>query len=204
MKLVKPPVDRRRRRIIASLPGNYDLRFGNSIQEPVRDRFKSFFGNPNRVNIIRNHTFVSVDSPSLSAIDQPDPLTGSSLIASENPSLRPIWKDVDNFLDKIAIYKAKAETNELQILQNKTKEHTIFDHHIVDAVEPIIYQKPQPAGIGFPTIILTHIPLYREPATPYSPLQEHYPPSSLDEELAEDEPNSLRIAGGYQYQNVLM
>ncbi|CDM33113.1 hypothetical protein DTO013E5_5698 [Penicillium roqueforti] len=202
-KFAKPPVDGRGRRMIASLPGNHDLGFGNGIQEPVRDRFESFFGNPNRVDVIGNHTFVSVDSPSLSAMDQPDPLTGSSPTASENHSLRPIWKDADDFLDKMAIHKAKAETDELRMLQNKTEEHTIFDYRIADAVEPAIHQKPQPAGVGFPTIILTHVPLYREPATPCGPLREHYPPSSSDEELTEDEPNSLRIAGGYQYQNVL-
>ncbi|KAJ5593392.1 hypothetical protein N7537_010296 [Penicillium hordei] len=203
-KLVKPPVDGRGRRMIASLPGNHDLGFGNGIQEPVRNRFESFFGNPNRVDVIGNHTFVSVDTPSLSAMDQPDPLTGSSPTASDqNRPIRPIWKNADDFLDKMAIHKAKAETDELRTLQNQTEGHTIFDYRIVDAVDPAIHQKPQPAGVGFPTIILTHVPLYRKPATPCGPLRERYPPSSLDEELAEDEPNSLKIAGGYQYQNVL-
>jgi hypothetical protein len=112
--------------MIASLPGNHDLGFGNGIQEPVRDRFESFFGNPNRVDVIGNHTFVSVDTPSLSAMDQPDPLTGSSPTASdENHSLRPIWKDADDFLDKMAIHKAKAETEELRMLQNQTEGHNI-------------------------------------------------------------------------------
>ncbi|KGO66505.1 hypothetical protein PITC_012230 [Penicillium italicum] len=203
-KSVKPPIDSRGRRMIASLPGNHDLGFGNGIQEPVRNRFESFFGNPNRVDVIGNHTFVSVDTPSLSAMDQPDPLTGSSPTASdENRPTRPIWKDADDFLDKMAIHKAKAETDELRMLQNQTEGHHMFDHRIVDAVEPVIHQKPQPVGVGFPTIILTHVPLYRKPATPCGPLRERYPPSSLDEELAEDEPNSLTIAGGYQYQNVL-
>ncbi|CAG8179324.1 unnamed protein product [Penicillium nalgiovense] len=204
VKLVKPPVDGRGRRMIASLPGNHDLGFGNGIQEPVRDRFESFFGNPNRVDVIGNHTFVSVDTPSLSAMDQPDPLTGSSPTASdENRSLRPIWKDADDFLDKMAIHKAKAETEELRMLQNQTEGHNIFDYRVADAVETVIHQKAKPAGAGFPTIILTHVPLYRKPATPCGPLRERYPPASLVEELAEDEPNSLRIAGGYQYQNVL-
>ncbi|KAJ5817303.1 hypothetical protein N7447_009536 [Penicillium robsamsonii] len=204
VKLVNPPVDGRGRRMIASLPGNHDLGFGNGIQEPVRDRFESFFGNPNRVDIIGNHTFVSVDTPSLSAMDQPDPLTGSSPTASDqNSPQRPIWKDADDFLDKMAIHKAKAEMDELQMLQNQSETHNMFDYRVVDAVEPVNHKKPQPAGVGFPTIILTHVPLYRKPATPCGPLRERYPPSSLDEELAEDEPNSLKISGGYQYQNVL-
>ncbi|KAJ5971431.1 uncharacterized protein N7479_001349 [Penicillium vulpinum] len=201
---VKPPVDGRGRKMIASLPGNHDLGFGNGIQEPVRDRFESFFGNPNRVDVIGNHTFVSVDTPSLSAMDQPDPLTGSSPTASdENRLQRPIWKDADDFLDKMAIYKAKAETDELRTFQNQSEGHNVFDYRIVDAVEPNIHQKPQSAGVGLPTIILTHVPLYRKPATPCGHLREHYPPTPSDEELTEDEPNSLRIAGGYQYQNVL-
>ncbi|KAJ5520969.1 hypothetical protein N7463_001422 [Penicillium fimorum] len=204
VKLVNQPVDGRGRRMIASLPGNHDLGFGNGIQEPVRDRFESFFGNPNRVDVIGNHTFVSVDTPSLSAMDQPDPLTGSSPTASDqNSPQRPIWKDADEFLDKMVTHKAKAETDELRVLQNQSETHNVFDYRVVDAVEPVIHEKPQPAGVGFPTIILTHVPLYRKPATPCGPLREHYPPSSLDEELAEDERNSLRISGGYQYQNVL-
>ncbi|KAJ5566570.1 hypothetical protein N7535_008208 [Penicillium sp. DV-2018c] len=199
-----PPVDPRGRRMIASLPGNHDLGFGNGVQEPVRNRFESFFGSTNRVDVIGNHTFVSVDSPSLSAMDQPDPLTGSSPTASnEHRQLRPIWKDADDFLDMMAIHKAKAETNELRMLQNLSEGHRMFDYRVVDAVEPAIHQKSEPVSAGFPTILLTHIPLYRKPATPCGPLRERYPPSSLDEELQEDEPNALKITGGYQYQNVL-
>ncbi|KAJ5124954.1 uncharacterized protein N7515_008779 [Penicillium bovifimosum] len=199
-----PPVDDRGRRMIASLPGNHDLGFGNGVQVPVRNRFESFFGSTNRVDVIGNHTFVSVDAPSLSAMDQPDPLTGSSPTASdEHRSLRPIWKDADDFLDKMAIHKAKAETNELRMLQNQDEGHRMFDYRVVDAVEPVIQHKSEPVSAGFPTILLTHIPLYRKPATPCGPLRERYPPSSSDEELQEDEPNALKITGGYQYQNVL-
>lgn len=189
--------------MIASLPGNHDLGFGNGVQQPVRNRFESFFGSTNRVDVIGNHTFVSVDTPSLSAMDQPDPLTGSSPTASdENRSLRPIWKDADDFLDKMATHKAKAETDELRMLQNQSEGH-MFDYRVVDAVEPAIHHKLEPVSAGFPTILLTHVPLYRKPATPCGPLREHYPPSSSDEELQDDEPNALKISGGYQYQNVL-
>lgn len=202
-KAQSAPVDDRGRRMIASLPGNHDLGFGNGIQEPVRNRFESFFGNTNRVDVIGNHTFVSVDTPSLSAMDQPDPLTGSSPTASdENRPRRPIWKDADDFLDKMAIHKAKAETDELRMLQNQSEGH-MFDYRVVDAVEPTIHHKAEQVSAGFPTILLTHVPLYRKPATPCGPLREHFPPSSLDEELQEDEPNALKLAGGYQYQNVL-
>ncbi|KAJ5157720.1 uncharacterized protein N7482_008820 [Penicillium canariense] len=196
-----PPVDGRGRRLIASLPGNHDLGFGNGIQEPVRRRFQSYFGNGNRVDVIGNHTFVSVDTVSLSAMDQPDPLTGSSRLSEEEGTWpRPIWKDADEFLDAMATHKATAETEELRVLQNKS-EDVLFKHHIVEAGDDSVDQLPQPKPAGFPTIILTHVPLYRKPATPCGPLRERLPPSAPG--LEEDEPNSLRIAGGYQYQNVL-
>ncbi|KAJ5781225.1 hypothetical protein N7457_006385 [Penicillium paradoxum] len=202
-KARSPPVDGRGRKMLASLPGNHDLGFGNGIQVPVRNRFESFFGSTNRVDVIGNHTFVSVDTPSLSAMDQPDPLTGSSPTASdENHPSRPIWKEADDFLDKMATHRAKAETDELRMLQNQSEGH-MFDYRVVDAVEPAIHHKAENVSPGFPTILLSHVPLYRKPGTPCGPLREHYPPSSLDEELQEDEPNALRIAGGYQYQNVL-
>ncbi|KAJ6086623.1 hypothetical protein N7467_005537 [Penicillium canescens] len=197
------PVDGRGRKLLASLPGNHDLGFGNGIQEPVRDRFQTYFGHSNRVDVIGNHTFVSVDTVSLSAMDQPDPLTGSSPTAASDDTwpARPIWKDADDFLDKMAMHKAKAETEELRMLQNQSEGH-MFDYRVVDAVDPAMHHKPELTSPGFPTIILTHVPLYRKPATPCGPLRERYPPSS-DEELEEDEPNALKISGGYQYQNVL-
>jgi hypothetical protein len=197
------PVDGRGRKMIASLPGNHDLGFGNGVLEPVRDRFQSYFGDSNRVDVIGNHTFVSIDTVSLSAMDQPDPLTGSSTPnPTDDPNFRPIWKDADEFLDKMPTNKARAEMEELMMLQNKTDTLNVkFDHHVVDATESSIFHKPNPKSKGFPTILLTHVPLYRQPATPCGPLRERHPPSAPN--LEQDEPNSLSISGGYQYQNVL-
>lgn len=192
------PIDERGRRMIASLPGNHDLGFGTGIQEPVRQRFQSYFGESNRVDVIGNHTFVSVDTVSLSAMDQPDPVTGSTSASSDDEY--PIWKDADDFLDNMAARKAHAETEELLMMQ-KRPENIQFEHRIVDAVEESIIDQPKPHGAGFPTILLTHVPLYRKPATPCGPLRERSPPAAPN--LEEDEPNSLKIAGGYQYQNVL-
>lgn len=202
LKQYSPPVDGRGRRIIASLPGNHDLGFGNGIQEPVRRRFQSHFGNGNRVDVIGNHTFVSVDTVSLSAMDQPDPLTGSSpkTEGDEDDLPRPIWKDADEFLDQLAVRKATAETEELRVLQDQS-EDMLFKHYIVDAEDDSVERLPQPKSAGFPTILLTHVPLYRKAATPCGPLRERLPPSAPG--LEEDEPNSLRLGGGYQYQNVL-
>jgi hypothetical protein len=195
------PLDGRGRKLIASLPGNHDLGFANGIQEPVRQRFQAYFGESNRVDIIGNHTFVSVDTPSLSARDQPDPATGSSSSSGKGEDDPwPIWKDADDFLNQASSFKAKAETEELHVLQNKS-ETVKFEHRIVDAVEEVIKVHPETKSAGFPTILLTHVPLFRKPATPCGPLRERSPPSGPG--LEEDEPNALKIAGGYQYQNVL-
>jgi hypothetical protein len=54
----------RGRKLISSLPGNHDLGFGANIKIPIRNRFETYFGEGNRVDVIGNHTFVSVDSVS--------------------------------------------------------------------------------------------------------------------------------------------
>ncbi|XHG03475.1 hypothetical protein AWENTII_006778 [Aspergillus wentii] len=198
-------VEPRGRRMIASLPGNHDLGFGSGIQIPVRDRFQSFFGDGNRVDVIGNHSFVSVDTVSLSAMDQPDPKTGSTG-AGSGDGQRPneqIWKDAENFLNTMKEHRGKSEMEALRMLQNQSQGHFLFQHRVADIHEPSLYYKPEPQIIGFPTILLSHVPLYRKAATPCGPYREHYPPSSADEELEQDEPNALKISGGYQYQNVL-
>ncbi|KAF7586780.1 hypothetical protein BBP40_008351 [Aspergillus hancockii] len=193
----------RGRRMIASLPGNHDLGFGTGVQLPVRDRFQSFFGKSNRVDVIGNHTFVSVDTVSLSAMDQPDPETGSTGTGSgdgHQPNER-IWNEAEDFLNNMSVHRGKAETEELRMLKNES-EGRLFDHKVVDISQPTLHSRLEPEVVGFPAILLTHVPLYRKPATPCGPLREHYPPSS-DGELEEDERNALSISGGYQYQNVL-
>lgn len=190
------------RKMIASLPGNHDLGFGSGIQIPVRERFQTFFGKGNRVDVLGNHTFVSVDTVSLSAMDQPDPETGSSGAGSgegHQPN-EEIWKEPEDFLNHISLHKAKAESEELRLLRNQPEGHT-FDYTPVDILEPSLHNAPKPEGVGLPTILLTHVPLYRQAATPCGPLREHLPPSAPN--LEHDEPNSLKISGGYQYQNVL-
>jgi len=192
------------RRMIASLPGNHDLGFGSGIQVPVRDRFQTFFGKGNRVDVLGNHTFVSVDTVSLSAMDQPDPQTGSTGAGSgdgKSPN-EAIWKEAQEFLNHLNVHRAKAETHELRSLRGQAEGYQ-FHHAAVEVNERSLGQLPQSETVGLPTILLTHVPLYRKAATPCGPYREHYPPSSSDEELQEDEQNSLKISGGYQYQNVL-
>lgn len=198
-------VEERGRRMIASLPGNHDLGFAHGIQRPVRDRFHTYFGRSNRVDVLGNHSFVSVDTVSLSAMDKPDPKTGSSSSSADPdseglPPLPPIWKEAGEFLDKMPQPRARAETEELRALRNQS-EDLKFEYRITNAGENAVHSEPEPKLAGFPTILLTHVPLYRNPGTPCGPLREHYPPSGPD--LEQDEQNALKIAGGYQYQNVL-
>ncbi|KAF9893356.1 hypothetical protein FE257_011788 [Aspergillus nanangensis] len=195
--------DPRGRRMIASLPGNHDLGFGSGVQVPVRDRFQSFFGKGNRVDIIGNHTFISIDTVSLSAMDQPDPETGSSGTGSGD-GVQPnelIWKEPEDFLNNMKMHRGLAEVEELRMLRNQS-EGLLFDHKVVDALEPTVHQTTPLEDTEFPAILLTHVPLYRRPGAPCGPLRERHPPSS-DEPLEEDEPNAITIGGGYQYQNVL-
>ncbi|KAJ5937496.1 hypothetical protein N7454_003838 [Penicillium verhagenii] len=175
LKQNESPVDGRGRKLIASLPGNHDLGFGNGIQEPVRDRFEAYFGQGNRLDVIGNHTFILVDTVSLSAMDQPDPQTGSSSSSSsdDNPP-RPIWKDAYDFLNDVPASRAKAERNELRMLQNQP-EGIQFDYRVVDVVEPSMHHNTPEISLQLPTIILTHVPLYRKPGTPCGPLRERYP-----------------------------
>ncbi|KAL2822796.1 hypothetical protein BDW59DRAFT_149198 [Aspergillus cavernicola] len=192
----------RGRRLIGSLPGNHDLGFGSGVQLPVRERFQNFFGNGNRVDVIGNHTFVSVDSVSLSAMDQPDPQTGSTG-AGQGDGERPnqnIWQEPEDFLNAMKTHRGRAEMDELRFLGTPTKGR-LFKHEIGEVSEPVVYREPEPNIVGLPTILLTHVPLHRNPGTPCGPLRERYPPSS--EGLEQDDRNALSISGGYQYQNVL-
>ncbi|KAL3475703.1 hypothetical protein BJX99DRAFT_229169 [Aspergillus californicus] len=192
----------RGRRLIASLPGNHDVGFGSGVQLPVRERFQNFFGNGNRVDVLGNHTFVSVDVLSLSAMDQPDPRTGSTGGGNrdtERPNQK-IWQQPEDFLNAMTTYRGRAELDELRFL-GTPNQRRLFDHDVVEPSKAVVYQEDKPEIVGFPAILLSHIPLHRNPATPCGPLRERYPPSA--EGLEQDERNALKLSGGYQYQNVL-
>jgi hypothetical protein len=198
----EPGPGQRGRRIIATLPGNHDLGFGTNINIPVRNRFETYFGLGNRVDVVGNHTLVSVDSVSLSASGADDSLyKGASEIA------RP----VEEFLANITETKRRAVKRELRI-QNGLPEDEHLRYHGVDDILETEYRK-DPAkhkqdveGPEFPTILLTHVPLYRPPGTPCGPLRERHPPTAPmpgQPPLQSDDANAISISGGYQYQNVL-
>jgi hypothetical protein len=188
------------RKFIASLPGNHDLGIGTGIRLPVRDRFELFFGNGNRVDIIGNHTIVSVDTVSLSAKSEPD--------ASLQNQDAAIWSQAETFLENAKDLKQQALASELRGREGKS-ERNLERHVVMDWDEPMATElrKPLPqVSDQMPTVLLTHVPLYREPGVRCGPLRERYPaklPYSEDS-IEKDDRNAISISKGYQYSNVLL
>ncbi|PHH88113.1 hypothetical protein CDD83_7958 [Cordyceps sp. RAO-2017] len=182
----------RGRKLVASLPGNHDLGFGAQVQVPVRDRFSAFFGDVNRVDVVGNHTIVSVDTVSLSA---------DTSSYKDSHDLRPIYGPATEFLDQVKTAKRRAVRRELGawygVDQSAGSKHEVHQASSSREAE----------GPDWPTILLTHVPLYRAPGTPCGPLREHWPPAKppkgQTEPVVPDHRNAIAVAAGYQYQNVL-
>jgi len=243
------------RRVIASLPGNHDLGFGSGIQLGVRDRFQAFFGDGNRVDIIGNHTFVSIDSVSLSAKEQPE-------------ASKEIWQPADNFLqnfqdqredllleafgrrkaapkpiinnhsveelyypgieEKVEAYKKLMAEKQEQYRKEHPEQFQKRDLTLLDTQLEMVVKRDVSANLplsdvsngqnikpraldlpmpDLPTVLLTHVPLYRKPGEPCGPLRERHPPTpppnGQTTPVNPDHPNAISVSGGYQYQNVL-
>ena len=198
---------RQRGKIIASLPGNHDLGIGNGISLSVRSRFETFFGKGNRIDVVGNHTFVSIDSVSLSAKGQSQ--SDNTRHVPGQPPNQEIWEEADDFLSHISERKATTLSRELRTragqLENPLQNHTVLD--IDDPAVRDVAQSTPSDALELPTILLTHVPLYRSPGTPCGPLRERWPPSTNPDDSAEplatDERNAISVTAGYQYQNVL-
>ena len=195
-------------RIIADLPGNHDLGFGKGIQTPVRDRFHTHFGASNRAYIVGNHTFVSLDTVSLSAKEEdPDGSSGA------------IWAPADGFLKDAKSIIKQTQAHHIRheqipdISGNVQYVHGVED---TDEIESADFQDksdipkvrtPNDEVLDFPTVLLTHVPLYRSDGEPCGPLRERHPPTPPPTGQADpvdpDLPNAIPISQGYQYQNVL-
>ncbi|KPI36126.1 Cell division control protein 1 [Cyphellophora attinorum] len=161
------------RRLIASVPGNHDQGFASGIDPAVKSRFDAFFGPLNRVDVLGNHSFVSLDTVSLSAMDQVDPNTGAHGGGDASASATAIQREYD-------------------LLQPNMK----FPPDLIDLADPYApsnprHQPPTPdiPTSQFPTIILSHVPLFRPDNTPCGPHREGRP--------------HIPLSAGYQYQNVL-
>jgi hypothetical protein len=194
----------RGRKIIASLPGNHDLGFAAGVQPSVKDRFDAYFGPLNRVDVVGNHTFVTLDTVSLSAMDQVDPLTGSSGSGDGTAPSTPnsqIWKSASDFLSEFKYTKERLIRHELRSLAGAPEQA----YHMgalsgflpnVSSLQTSILAVPRRSdifphatGSMFPTILLTHVPLYRPSDTDCGPNREGS--------------RAIAVAAGYQYQNVL-
>jgi ethanolamine phosphate phosphodiesterase len=197
------PAEPRGRKIIASLPGNHDLGFASGIQIPVKDRFEAYFGKGNRIDIIGNHSFISVDTVSLSAMDQADPNTGGSGIGdgtSSSAANRDIWGSTEEFLAGVRQARNRASKREFRTLAGLPEQSygddglVGFAPNITDLTKvrkPVELSDPllRNAEKSFPSILLTHVPLYRAPDTDCGAQREGR--------------KSILVQGGYQYQNVL-
>lgn len=203
-----PREGHRGRKMLAGLPGNHDLGFGMGIRLPVRHRFNAYFGEGNRVDVIGNHTFVSLDTVSLSANGQPDPATGSQGAGAGDERVQKIWTPTETFLSEVKSVKARMVQRELR-LQAGQLEHELQDHTVIDLGKPPFQDVKSPAvpSTSIPSVLLTHVPLYRAPGTPCGPLRERFPPSRSAQEAGEtiskDDRNALPVGAGVQYQTVL-
>lgn len=193
------------RKIVAGLPGNHDLGLGTGIRIPVRERFQAYFGNGNRFDIVGNHSFVSLDTVSLSAKGQPNQVPSEQGLSAEAHS-RDVWEPTELFLHTAKTEKARAIDRALRV-RNGNPENEVLEHITLELDDP----KAHTITLGeqmiadIPSVVLTHVPLYRGEGTPCGPLRERFPPSkSTDGELLEkDAGNSIHIQAGVQYQNVL-
>lgn len=184
------------RKLISSLPGNHDLGFGKGVQVGVRDRFNAYFGDGNRIDVIANHTFVSIDSVSLSARGQDAP-----------EQVEHLWRPTTDFLESAKQQKRRMIQRDLR-KQQGLQPYPGFAHQTIEAENLAKAELPHSKDdvTEFPTILLTHVPLFRAPGTPCGPLREHWPPtppSAGRPPLEKDDRNAISVSGGYQYQNVL-
>ncbi|KAL8668347.1 MAG: hypothetical protein Q9168_007018 [Polycauliona sp. 1 TL-2023] len=192
-------------KMLMGLPGNHDLGLGSGIKIPVRRRFNAFFGDGNSVDVIGNHTFVSLDTVSLSAKRQQDPSTGRQ----EEGSNHEIWGPVDEFLEHLKSEKTRVLDRAVRI-QNKQVENDLMFHEVLGIKDPHVAKSVHTASRfngSMPSILLTHVPLYRAKDTACGPLRERSPPSTKPnqegEYLEKDPGNAIRVEHGFQYQNVL-
>ena len=187
------------RRLIASVPGNHDLGFASGIQPAVKSRFDAHFGPLNRVDVLGNHSVVSLDTVSLSAMDQVDPKTGSSGAGDGSATATTnshIWKPVEDFLAVARAHRQSAVQQEYRKLSGlpSTGKKSLLVPQAIDLKDAHVseYYPNQLSTIPssqFPTIILSHVPLFRPADTTCGPQREGRP--------------SISLTAGYQYQNVL-
>jgi len=195
------------RRLIASLPGNHDLGFGGGINSQVKGRFDAHFGPLNRIDVLGNHTFISLDTVSLSAMDQVDPQTGAVGTGDGTAAVKSgnIWKPVENYLDEAKALRERAIKQEVTKLGARSsfpemrkaasgplRKFASGISSLDDEADQAAQKPDNHLSVHtsqFPTVVLTHVPFYRDPDKDCGPLRERG--------------HAIPISNGYQYQNVL-
>ncbi|KAL1585883.1 hypothetical protein WHR41_05045 [Cladosporium halotolerans] len=177
------------RRLLTSLPGNHDVGFGAGVQLSVRNRFNVHFGESNRVDVLGNHSIVSIDAPSLAAYSQFE-------ISGETPpqlaeSRKHIWKPAMDFLDDVQYFAAKsvADTMADYFPDRNYDFGRKPSLEVTDTESSMSKRSLEKSRFKLPVVLLSHVPLYRDPGTDCGPLRERG--------------RAISISGGYQYQNVL-
>ncbi|OQN97207.1 hypothetical protein B0A48_16748 [Cryoendolithus antarcticus] len=177
------------RRVITSLPGNHDLGFGPGVQLTVRDRHETHFGEGNRVDVFGNHTFVSIDAPSLAASSQFEP-GGADSTEEQAEARKSIWQPTMSFMGSVQAPVAKATSDYLDDLFPDSRPDGRTLRHGTDSDNTKSGKRTSVQGQAqLPIILLSHVPLYRDPDTDCGRLRERG--------------KAISIRGGYQYQNAL-
>lgn len=176
------------RRLLTSLPGNHDVGFGTGVQLGVRDRFNARFGETNRVDVLGNHSFVSIDAPSLAAYSQFE-ISGQSYPGTVEER-QHIWKPAMNFLDGIQSSAATVVADQMAEYYPDHDYDTSSKHVVGESdIKSTSRRSPAKHLVNLPVVLLTHVPLYRDPGTDCGVLRERG--------------HAISISGGYQYQNTL-
>lgn len=196
-----------------NLPGNHDIGIGSGVQVTVRDRFETRFGEANSVYVLGNHTFVSLDTPSLSAYDEYVPDVGE-VSEERRTQYSHIWTPTNDFLNGLDKRGPKAVADELEMMFPGSQPRKLWPHDAIEhkddrgigeKLKPAAGQlmkrgddqwqlvssptPKKPTGPQLPVVLLSHVPLYRNPDVDCGKLRERG--------------RSIPLAAGYQYQNVL-
>ncbi|KAF3273374.1 hypothetical protein TWF970_009156 [Orbilia oligospora] len=163
---------------IKSLPGNHDLGFGKGIKPAVYERFRTYFGETNSVWEIGNHSFVLADTVSMS--DDRQSADGWRVGGKAKQWLDEYGKGMHQPVPRTPVPR-KLMSQQIQLANEKDTG---------DQGQP----PPQQNMFNrrLPSILLTHVPLYRGPNTPCGPLRE-----------SKAHGGGIPFRAGYQYSNVL-
>ncbi|EME38478.1 hypothetical protein DOTSEDRAFT_75867 [Dothistroma septosporum NZE10] len=179
------------REVKTSLPGNHDLGFGSGVQLAVRDRFQSHFGETNSIYVLGNHTFVSLDVPSLSAFDE---YSQEEMTDERKSYYATVWNPTNEFLDGLNTSAPKVVGRHINQYYPGAYPDPTSWHGLEDMQEEGLRDKADAARstsrkLKLPVVLLSHVPLYRNPETDCGRLRE--------------KGKAITVARGYQYQTVL-